>query len=453
MHLLALTWAEIGVKAAQLVLSFSILVVLHELGHFLPARWFGCRVEKFYLFFNPWFSLYKRKVGETEYGLGWIPFGGYVKIAGMIDESMDTEQLKQPAQPWEFRSKPAWQRLIIMLGGVTVNVLLALVIFTGIAYKWGDIKLPPQNLRYGIATDSLAQTMGLRDGDIVTQVGGKPVEDELMVAPLIVTREASTVTVQRNGQTITLPVPEGMIKHLNSNLRASFVGPRHLAIVDTFTDKSNAFKAGIHQKDTLESVDGMPVQYFHEFRNYISPRTGKTVQVGLRRNGQHLVLPVLVGESEGHGAIGVKPPPLDSMGFQFDTTHYTFAESFPAGMRKAKNTLSTYTTGIKQLFTGKANPNDSLGSIFSFGKIFPGQWDWRSFWSLTALFSIVLAFMNVLPIPGLDGGHALFTLYELITGRKPGDKFMEYAQIVGFVLLITLMIYALGLDIWRLFKH
>ncbi|TCZ68326.1 RIP metalloprotease RseP [Flaviaesturariibacter aridisoli] len=452
MHLLAINWAEIGVKAAQLILSFSILVVLHELGHFLPARWFGCRVEKFYLFFNPWFSLYKKKIGETEYGLGWIPFGGYVKISGMIDESMDTEQMKQPAQPWEFRSKPAWQRLIIMLGGVTVNVLLALVIFTGIAYKWGDTYLPPQNLHYGIAADSLAQSMGLRDGDIITHVGGKPVEDELQVPGLIVTKEATQVTVLRDGQPVVLPVPEGMISSLNSAKRASFIGIRHLAIVDTFTENSNAYKAGIREHDTVTSVDGKPITYFHEFRRIVSERAGKTVQVGVKRAGQNLVIPVPVAAIDGRGAIGVFPPPLDSMGFEIKTRHYTFAQSVPAGLHRAKNTLSMYTTGIKQLFTGKANPNDSLGSIFSFGKIFPGQWDWKSFWSLTALFSIILAFMNVLPIPGLDGGHALFTLYEMITGRKPGDKFMEYAQIVGFVLLISLMIYALGLDVWRMFK-
>ena len=452
MHLLAINWAEVGVKAAQLILSFSILVVLHELGHFLPARWFGCRVEKFYLFFNPWFSLYKKKIGETEYGLGWIPFGGYVKISGMIDESMDTEQMKQPAQPWEFRSKPAWQRLIIMLGGVTVNVLLALVIFTGIAYKWGDTYLPPQNLHYGIAADSLAQSMGLRDGDIVTHVGDKRVEDEMQVPALIVTREATQVTVQRNGQKVILPVPEDMIKKLNSAMRSSFISVRHLAIVDTFTENSNAYKAGIREHDTLTSVNGTPVAYFQEFQRIIRQQPGKTVQIGIKRDTQHLTLAVPVAEVDGRGAIGVYPPPLDSMGFQIETRHYTFAESFPAGLRRAKNTLSMYTTGIKQLFTGKANPNDSLGSIFSFGKIFPGQWDWKSFWSLTALFSIILAFMNVLPIPGLDGGHALFTVYEIITGRKPGDKFMEYAQIVGFVLLVGLMIYALGLDIWRFFK-
>ncbi|GAB4091488.1 M50 family metallopeptidase [Flaviaesturariibacter terrae] len=452
MHLLVIKWAEVGVKVAQLILSFSILVVLHELGHFIPARWFGCRVEKFYLFFNPWFSLWKKKVGETEYGLGWIPFGGYVKISGMIDESMDTEQMKQPAQPWEFRSKPAWQRLIIMLGGVTVNVLLALVIFIGIAWKWGDSYLPPQNLRYGIAADSLAQTIGLRDGDIITHVGGKPVEDELQVPALIIGREATSMTVQRDGQSLDLPVPDGLIKKLNSHLRAEFISVRFRPVVDSFTEKSNAQKAGFKKGDTLVSVNGTPTQYFHEFQRIVRQSAGKTVQVGVKRDSQLLAIAVPVASIEGHGAIGVMPRPLDSMGFVIKTRHYSFVESFPAGIKKARFTLNMYLTGLKQLFTGKANPNESVGSIVSFAKIFPGQWDWRSFWSLTAVFSIILAFMNVLPIPGLDGGHALFTLYEMITGRKPGDKFMEYAQIVGFVLLISLMIYALGLDIWRLFR-
>ncbi|RYY90720.1 MAG: RIP metalloprotease RseP [Chitinophagaceae bacterium] len=452
MHLLVIKWGETGIKVAQLILSFSILVVLHELGHFLPARWFGCRVEKFYLFFNPWFSLYKKKVGDTEYGLGWIPFGGYVKISGMIDESMDTEQMKQPAQPWEFRSKPAWQRLIIMLGGVTVNVLLAIVIFIGIAWKWGDTVLPPQNTTYGIAADSLARSMGIQDGDIVTHVGTKPVEDERQIAAEIIGQEATQITVQRNGQPVVLPVPNGMIKSLNSSLRASFTSIRFPFVADSFTKDATGYKYGLRKGDALVSVNGTPTPYFQDFQRIVSKIPGQTVEIGIMRNGKAMTFPVQVGEDNKKGVIGAFPRSGEKLGLKLYTQHYSFGESIPAGMRRCKKTLSMYLTGLKQLFTGKANPNESVGSIVSFAKIFPGVWDWQSFWSLTAVFSIILAFMNVLPIPGLDGGHALFTIYEMITGRKPGDKFMEYAQIVGFVLLISLMIYALGLDIWRLIR-
>jgi regulator of sigma E protease len=449
MHLLAIDWGVVGIKAAQLILSFSILVVLHELGHFLPAKWFGCRVEKFYLFFNPGFSLFKKQIGETEYGLGWIPFGGYVKIAGMIDESMDKEQMKLPAENWEFRSKPAWQRLIIMLGGVTVNVLLAIVIFIGITWKWGEEYLPPQNTIYGLQADSLGKQMGLVDGDIITKVNGVPVKDELRVTPQIITSEAKHVTVLRNGQSVELPVPEGMVRALNSSKGSNFASIRFPGVVGDFSKKSNAQKAGLQKGDKLIAIDGTATPYFQDFQRIVRNRKSGTVNVGVDRKGQQLTVPVEVNKD---GLIGVAPMPLKEVGFRSETRNYSFAEAVPAGFKRCWNTLSMYMTGLKQLFTGKANPNESVGSVFSFASIFPSQWDWQSFWSLTAIFSIILAFMNVLPIPALDGGHALFTIYEMITGRKPGDKFLEYAQMVGMVLLLGLMAYALGLDIWRLFR-
>jgi regulator of sigma E protease len=449
MHLLAIDWGVVGIKTAQLILSFSILVVLHELGHFLPAKWFGCRVEKFYLFFNPGFSLFKKQIGETEYGLGWIPFGGYVKIAGMIDESMDKEQMKLPAENWEFRSKPAWQRLIIMLGGVTVNVLLAIVIFIGITWKWGEEYLPPQNTIYGLQADSLGRQMGLVDGDIITKVNGVPVKDELRVTPQIITSEAKHVTVLRNGQSVELPVPEGMVRALNSSKGSNFASIRFPGVVGDFSKKSNAQKAGLQKGDKLIAIDGTATPYFQDFQRIVRNRKSGTVNVGVDRKGQQLTVPVEVNKD---GLIGVAPMPLKEVGFRSETRNYSFAEAVPAGFKRCWNTLSMYMTGLKQLFTGKANPNESVGSVFSFASIFPSQWDWQSFWSLTAIFSIILAFMNVLPIPALDGGHALFTIYEMITGRKPGDKFLEYAQMVGMVLLLGLMAYALGLDIWRLFR-
>lgn len=450
MLLLAINWAVFGVKAGQFILSFSILVVLHELGHFLPAKWFGCRVEKFYLFFNPWFSLVKKKVGETEYGLGWVPFGGYVKIAGMVDESMDKEQMKQPAQPWEFRSKPAWQRLIIMLGGVTVNVVLAIIIFISITWVWGEEYLPPQNVKYGLAVDSLGKSMGLMDGDIVTRIDNTPLKDEMKMTPQIIRHEAKSITVLRNGAEIRLPIPESMVTSLNKSKGASFASLRFPGIVDDFAKESNAKKAGLQKGDKIVGVDSLSTPYYQDFQKEIRKHKDQTAQIHLIRGNDSLTIPVKVNQE---GMIGVSALiDFKKLGLQTEQKKYSFLEAVPAGMRRCWNTLTMYLTGLKQLFTGKAKAKDSLGSVISIGGVFPGVWDWESFWTLTGIFSIILAFMNVLPIPALDGGHALFTLYEIITGRKPGDKFMEYAQMVGMALLLGLMAYAMGLDIWRLFK-
>lgn len=450
MVLLAIDWTAVGVKTAQFILSFSILVILHELGHFLPARWFKCRVEKFYLFFNPWFSLFKKKVGETEYGLGWIPLGGYVKISGMIDESMDKEQMKQPAQPWEFRSKPAWQRLIIMLGGVMVNVILAIIIFIMITWVWGEEYLPPQNVKYGIAADSLGRSMGLRDGDVIVKVGDEVVKDELKVTPQILTTDANNMTVLRDGQEVQLTVPGTMLKSLSKTKGAGLMSIRFPAIVDAFSKGSNAEQAGLKKGDRLLAVDSVQTTFFQDFQKEIRKRKNATVTITALRGSDTIRVPVKVNEE---GMVGIAPlSDIRKLGFQTEVKKYSLAESFPAGFNRCWKTLSNYVTGLKQLFTGRVAAKDSLGSVISIGNIFPGVWDWESFWTLTAIFSIILAFMNVLPIPGLDGGHALFTIYEMITGHKPGDKFIEVAQMVGMVLLLGLMLYAFGLDIWRLFK-
>jgi len=452
MTLLAIDWSSVAVKTGQFILSFSILVILHELGHFLPARWFKCRVEKFYLFFNPWFSLFKKKVGETEYGLGWVPFGGYVKISGMIDESMDKEQLKQPAQPWEFRSKPAWQRLIIMLGGVTVNVVLAIVIFIFIIWIWGEKYLPPQNLKYGIVADSLGRSVGLRDGDLIVKVGDKEVRDAIKVPGEVILSDSKNLTVEREGKEMEVDLPEGFTKVLNKNKGDNFVDIRIPFIAGEFSKNSGAEKAGVKKGDRIIAADSAKTLYHNDFLAVMKgKKSQKSIQLTvIRDNKDTLTMPV---QLDADGKIGVFPESeLKKLGLDVVTKPYTFLESIPAGFNKCWQTLGRYIAGIKQLFNGKANPNDSLGSVISIGKIFPGEWDWQSFWTLTAVFSIILAFMNVLPIPALDGGHALFTLVEMITGRKPGDKFIEYAQMVGMVLLLGLMAYALGLDIWRLFK-
>jgi regulator of sigma E protease len=449
-YLLVVNWGEVGVKAAQFILSFSILIVLHEFGHFITARWFKCRVEKFYLFFNPWFSLWKKKKGETEYGLGWIPLGGYVKISGMIDESMDKEQMKQPPQPYEFRSKPAWQRLIIMLGGIIVNVLLAILIFIMILWVWGKEYLPPAAAKYGIVTDSLAKTVGLRDGDVVLKVGGKEVNNILNVKKDIVYNEsADIITVKRGDSTIELKYDDKLRRQLNSRDADFFVYARSPFIIKQFPKNSNAEKAGLKVNDQVIGVNGIPAVYYDEYIGIVKDKKNEKLTLTILREGDTLPLTV---EQDTKGRIGVERKDLKEIGFQFEKRNYSFLQAIPAGFSECWSTLGNYIKGIKHLFNGKAKASESVGSVFSIGGIYPGVWDWHIFWTLTAVFSIILAFMNILPIPGLDGGHALFTVVEMITGRKPSDKFLEYAQIVGMVLLLGLMAYALGLDIFRMFK-
>lgn len=448
MHLLAIDWSVVGVKAGQFILSFSILVILHELGHFLPAKWFGCRVDKFYLFFNPGFSLFKKRVGETEYGLGWIPFGGYVKIAGMVDESMDKEQLKAPAQPYEFRSKAAWQRLIIMLGGVTVNVLLALLIFISITWVWGETFIPIENMKYGVYSDSLGKRIGLQDGDKIIAVGGKRLERVGTVGTEIIMNEAKNITVVRNGEQMQLAIPTGFVHQLSANRLEGFSYIRLPLVVDSVT-KDAAIKSGTVKKgDRLVGFNDTAVEYNSDLRG-IGDYKSKDAKLTLLR-GADTVNAVVAFDAQSRSGIGYKG--ADKV---LGTRHieYSFAQAIPAGINRCFQTLTKYVQNLAQLFTSKeVKVRDSLGSVLSIGSVFPGVWDWQGFWTLTAIFSIILAFMNVLPIPALDGGHALFTLYEIITGRKPSDKFMEYAQMVGMVLLLGLMLYAFGLDIWRLFK-
>lgn len=448
-HLLAIDWVSVAVKTGQFILSFSILVVLHELGHFLPARWFKCRVEKFYLFFNPWFSLWKKQKGETEYGIGWVPFGGFVKIAGMIDESMDKEQMKLPPQPYEFRAKPAWQRLIIMIGGVVVNVLLAIVIFIGITWVWGEENLPVKNLKYGVYADSLGRSIGILDGDNIVGVDGRNVEYFGTIESEIVLKEAKKLQVLRNGQTIDLAIPDGFIKQVMKNKKFSgLVYPRYPAIVDSVNKTAEFTQGRLLKGDKLIGFNGTAFEYYNEFDKLKKGYNNKEVQVTVLRGTDTVNIKVKENSKGSIGFFAVSPLVL----FGTVTKNYGFVESIPIGFTRCWETLSRYVTGLKQLFTGKVAASDSLGSVISIGNTFPGVWDWERFWTLTGIFSIILAFMNILPIPALDGGHALFTLFEMITGRKPGDKFMEYAQMAGMILLLGLMAYALGLDFWRLFK-
>ncbi len=451
MTLLAIDWASVGVKTVQFILSFSILVVLHELGHYLPAKWFKCRVEKFYLFFNPWFSLVKKKIGETEWGIGWIPFGGYVKIAGMVDESMDKEAMKLPPKEDEFRAKPAWQRLIIMLGGVTVNVILAIIIFIGIMWYWGEELLPARNVQYGIVVDSLGKKIGLQNGDVILKVGDKEVKNAMKYAGEVILSNASDITILREGNEMKLPFSDDLVKALNKNRGEGFAEVRLPFVVEQVSNGGPAAKAGLQKGDKVIGVDSVSTPFHDDFVRAVKSKANTAVQLKVLRNEKDTITKSIVLDK--NGKIGViRLMNLRKLGFTIETKKYTFIESIPRGFEMCWESLEKYITGIKQLFNGKANPSDSLGSVISIGNIFPGVWDWQSFWTLTALFSIILAFMNVLPIPALDGGHALFCIIEIITGKKPSDKFMEYAQMVGMVLLLGLMAYALGLDFWRLFK-
>ncbi|HTR31810.1 MAG TPA: RIP metalloprotease RseP [Puia sp.] len=454
MTLLVIDWASVGIKVVQFIFSFSILVILHELGHFLPARWFKCRVEKFYLFFNPWFSLFKKKIGDTEYGLGWVPFGGYVKISGMIDESMDKEQMAQPAQPWEFRSKPAWQRLIIMLGGVTVNVLLAFTIFIMIMWVWGDRYIPVNNLKYGIFADTLGRKMGLKDGDKIIAVGGKPIIRTNKIGSEIIMNEARSMTIIRDADTMQLAIPPGFISQLSKNRLEGFISIRYPQIVDSVPPKVKIISGGpIQRGDTLIELDGKYIPYITDMYkdtsfNYLKHR--KTLTETFKRGNDTLTVVLARQEKEGGSGIHFKDPEKILGVVQIN---YTLMQAVPVGIKKSMTTLRDYIRNLKLLFTSKeVKVQDNLGSVVSIASVFPSEWDWESFWSLTAIFSILLAFMNVLPIPALDGGHALFTLYEMISGRKPSDKFMEYSQLVGMVLLFGLMAYAMGLDIFRFFR-
>ena len=448
MTLLAIDWSSVAVKTGQFILSFSILVVLHEMGHYFPAKWFKCRVEKFYLFFNPYFSLWKKKIGETEYGLGWVPFGGYVKISGMVDESMDKEQLKKPAEPWEFRSKPAWQRLIIMIGGVFVNIVLAIVLFIMIMYVWGEEYLPAKNLTYGVYADTLATQMGIKDGDKIVSIDGKPLDNFGAIGAEIILGEATQLQVNRNGENINLAIPDNFIKKLNKNKLEGFLDVRVPTFVYSVTKSANFIEGKLEKGDQIIGFNNIPVPYFHQLNKYKSDKKNQVATLTVLRNNDTAHVKVKLDDK---GAIGfLAKGPGDLLGTT--VKKYTLAESIPEGFNKCFETLGRYVTGLKQLFTGKVNASDSLGSVISIGNTFPSLWDWQKFWTLTAIFSVILAFMNILPIPALDGGHALFTLVEMVSGRKPSDKFMEYAQMAGMVLLLGLMAYALGLDFWRLFK-
>jgi len=439
---------EIFIKTSQFLLSLSILILLHEAGHFAFAKIFKTRVEKFYLFFDPWFSLLKKKVGETEYGLGWLPLGGYVKISGMIDESMDKEAMKLPPQPWEFRSKPGWQRLLIMLGGVTVNFLLALVIYALVLFTWGESYISTKSLTAGIMVDSVAMDMGLRNGDKILSIDGKETDNVLLIVHDIVVNDAQTIQIERDGNLMEIDVPERIIAPL---LKVTHpILPRLPFYIQDFGKDSPAKKAGMEINDRIIGVNGTSIQYWDQFKDIVPNYKDQTAVITVLRNEKDtLNLNVAVTSD---AKIGVMIDLNFARFYDEKIVHYTFLQSIPAGINKGFRTVSSYLKQLKLLFKPETKAYESIGGFLKIGSIFSPVWDWQSFWSMTAFLSIILAVMNILPIPALDGGHVAFLLFEMITGRKPGDKFMEYAQITGMVILLTLLVYANGNDIIQLFK-
>lgn len=438
------------IKILQLLLSLSILVIVHELGHFVMAKCFKTRVEKFYLFFDPWFSLFSFKKGETEYGIGWLPLGGYVKISGMIDESLDKEQLKQPPKPYEFRSKKAWQRLLIMTGGVIFNFILALIIYVLVLYAWGETYLPTANVKYGIETDSTGHAIGLKNGDKVVSVDNQHIENFMQIIPDILLNDRKSIQVERNGEIINIPIPPEYIpKLLKGKGYIDVRTPFRPFVISKFGKESPARTAGVMEGDELTGIADSTFEYYDEFQNYLLQNRNKTVILNILRQNEKLDIPVVVSEA---GMLGVVSNRSYSQFFELKTVKYGLLQSVPAGISKGFKTMGDYLKQFKLIFSKDTKAYESLGGFITIGGIFPGVWDWQVFWNMTAFLSIILAVMNILPIPALDGGHVMFLLFEVITGRKPSDKFLEYAQIVGMIILFALLIFANGNDILRLLR-
>ncbi|HLV51127.1 MAG TPA: RIP metalloprotease RseP [Flavobacterium sp.] len=442
---------DVLVKLSQFLLSLSLLIVLHELGHFIPAKIFKTRVEKFYLFFDVKFSLFKKKIGDTVYGIGWLPLGGYVKIAGMIDESMDTEQMKQEPQPWEFRSKPAWQRLIIMLGGVTVNFILAFVIYIGMTWYYGDKYIANDSLKDGVwvQSEDLLQA-GLQTGDKIISIDGKKVEraNELPYRIMM----GQEMVVNRNGAEVEIGLPVDILDKINSKREKGVVAPRIPLIVSAVPDDSqnkDVFKQG----DFIIALNGTKIEFADQFKAEIEKYKDETITAVIKRDEKELEVPVKI-DNEGKIGIafplGIKERDAERLGlFSISQDNYSLVESVPVGVNKGIERLVDYGQQLKKIVKPETGAYKGVGGFYAIFNVFPDSWSWEAFWEITALLSIMLGVMNLLPIPALDGGHVMFLLYEMISGRKPSDKFMEYAQTVGFLILIALLLFANGNDIFK----
>ena len=437
---------EILIKVLQFFMSLSLLVAIHEFGHFIMARVFKIRVEKFYIFFDPWFSLFKWKRGDTEYGVGWLPLGGYVKIAGMIDESMDLEQMQAPVQPYEFRAKPAWQRFMVMIAGVVMNILMAMMIYTGIRYVYGESYMANEDVKWGYVFNESAERMGFRDGDKFVSVDGEAIDDINEVrSKLLLTKEDRHVVVDRDGEQVAFTIPFEQLLEMRRNreyedlylLRMPF-------FIDSLASPS-AIESGLKVGDQVVALNGEKAIGAQEITELLQQHKSDTVALTVMRGGVANELNVPIN---AEGKIGVM---FKGDLFQPRTRTFTFFEAIPAGVGLAFDTVAEYWQQLKLIFQPKTKMYEELGGFIAIGNIFPSEWDWLRFWTMTAFLSVILAVMNILPIPGLDGGHALFTLWEMITGRKPSDKFLEVMQYIGFAILFALLIYANGNDIYRLF--
>ncbi|MBR1512845.1 MAG: RIP metalloprotease RseP [Bacteroidales bacterium] len=488
------------IKVLQFFLSLSILVFIHELGHFLAAKAFKTRVDKFYLFFDWGFSLFRckkvngkwrfkffaknelerytvteykdaagkkqtkyepidlstlpeddwRRSDSTEYGIGWFPLGGYNKIAGMVDESMDKSQMQQPPQPWEFRSKPAWQRFIIMIAGVTMNVLLAFIIYIGLLTKEGEQYLPTTEVnKYGISVDSLAYEFGLRDGDKILAVDGEYVEKFNDIPMQIILEKAKTIEVERSGKDTLINLPEDAVTKLLSKQDANFINYRFPFVVERVIDNSAGQAGGLKENDVIVGINDIETPYYQDFVKNIKQFKNQDIEVKVLRGSDTLALAMHLPEE---GVIGAYCRTYLPDYYDVETVDYTFWQAIPAGFSKTFDELNDYWKQVKLIFSPKTKAYESVGGFISIGKIFPDQWIWSIFWRMTAFLSIALAVMNILPIPALDGGHILFLLIEIITRRKPSDKFMEVAETVGLILVLGLVILANGNDIIRLFR-
>ncbi len=435
----------IVMKGIQLLLSLSLLIVLHELGHFIPAKIFKTRVEKFFLFFDVKFALFKKKFGNTVYGIGWLPLGGYVKISGMIDESMDKEQMEQPPQPWEFRTKPAWQRLIIMLGGVTVNLILGFIIYMMILFVWGKNTLSNNALPMGMGVSPLAKEIGFEKGDQILMVDGKPLEVVLDINKMLLIRSVEEIQVQRaNGNKVTLQIPDDIGDRMFSSGQMNPLYPRFPAEIDSVLTDKKAFTAGFKPGDKIVAANDTTIEDWVELRDFNNEKANQAVQYVVERDQ---MLDTLYMVLDAEGKMGVIP----RSNIKISQVELSLLESIQEGFSYGYWTLYDYVAQFKYVFTKKGA--SQLGGFGAIGSLFPASWNWRAFWASTAFISIILAFMNLLPIPALDGGHVMFLLYEMVSGRKPNDKFMEYAQMFGFFLLLALVIYANGNDLFRFLSN
>jgi len=431
------------ILALQLLLSLSILIVLHEAGHFIPAKLFKTRVEKFYLFFDPWFSLVKKKIGETTYGIGWLPLGGYVKISGMVDESMDREQLNKPPEPWEFRAKPAWQRLIIMLGGVVVNVIVGVLLYGMVLAVWGKEYIPVNEAKYGVHCDPVMYQFGFRDGDKVIALDGKTPDSFHHISKQLVLDDISEVTIERYGQQSILTLPEDFGQMLvDSGVRQAFA-LRYPCVVDSVTKRMPAAEAGLMAGDSLVGVNQFYSPFFQDIQRYIRANAGRTISLHVIRDGQNINLTIPVTRK---GTIGFIPKSPAAF-LKKEVKSYTLAQALPAGARVAWETVTDYTSQLRFLFSRSGA--QQVGGFVTFAKLFPDKWNWWTFWERTAFISLVLAFMNILPIPALDGGHVMFLAWEIITGKAVSQKILERSQMVGMLLLLSLLLYGNGMDIFR----